>query len=575
MKFLTSLVGVKTLLRCVSVICSLCCAGVNAQQMEQPCFRQAGEQGIEACLALAQTVIDDTSLLHALGHKLEVAGRYDAAKTVYKAAVETHANDRQLLQGLIRSRSELNALQFLAGLEEKPQTEESACWTSRWLPALKACRSEIAADPNNAQLYERLADVLRSVGHADDALLAYAKSLRLAPDNAAAQRKQKALAALTDGTIPTPESVSFAALESNTPAPRHNNVAVPRRTKATPRAASSTVTAEASATPGAVPQNIKQPKPETVQKLQLLQDLLAQGLLDKSEYRQRRKDILESALATPTAAPVPAPVPLPKEGPTKLAAAVDAPNFRSAPLHEESLPAATGRYHALVIGNNRYSNFPKLQTPIADAKAVAALLEDDYGFDVTQLKNASRYKVLKALAQLRSELKEEDNLLVYYAGHGYLDDTTRRGYWLPVDAERDNSANWISTDDISDTLAGVAAKHAIVIADSCFSGTLTRAGLAINRDERNALLQRLASKRSRTVLTSGGLEPVLDDGDGKHSIFARVFLDILQENQGVLEAGRLFVSLRDRVALNADQTPQYAPIRKAGHAGGDFIFVRH
>lgn len=562
MKFLTSLVGVKTLLRCVSVICSLCCAGVNAQQMEQPCFRQAGEQGIEACLALAQTVIDDTSLLHALGHKLEVAGRYDAAKTVYKAAVETHANDRQLLQGLIRSRSELNALQFLAGLEEKPQTEESACWTSRWLPALKACRSEIAADPNNAQLYERLADVLRSVGHADDALLAYAKSLRLAPDNAAAQRKQKALAALTDGTIPTPESVSFAALESNTPAPRHNNVAVPRRTKATPRAASSTVTAEASATPGAVPQNIKQPKPETVQKLQLLQDLLAQGLLDKSEYRQRRKDILESALATPAVEIASA------------APATDAPSFRSAPTPEVPASVSTGRYRALVIGNNRYADFPKLQTPIADAKAVAKLLESDYGFSVTRLTNASRYKVLKALAQLRKELKAEDNLLVYYAGHGYLDDATRRGYWLPVDAERDNTANWISTDDITDTLAGVAAKHAIVIADSCFSGTLTRASPALNRDERSALLQRLASKRSRTVLTSGGLEPVLDDGDGKHSVFARVFLDILTENQGVLEAERLFVSLRDRVALNADQTPQYAPIRKAGHAGGDFIFVR-
>ncbi|MGI9287085.1 MAG: caspase family protein [Pseudomonadales bacterium] len=560
LKFLSSHVGGKALLRCVCVACFLCCADVHAQQ--QPCFRQAGEQGIQACVALARSVIGDKSLLQALGHKLEVAGRYQAAGTVYKTAVATHANDRQLLQGLIRARSERNALKFLAGLEDKPQADQSTCWTARWLPAVKACRSEIAADPNNARLYERLADVLRSVGRADDALLAYAKSLRLAPDNVMAKRKQNALAALTDGTIPAPESVSLAALASNTPTSRSSNGESNQRTAETPRVTSSSATDQASTAPDASPQNAKRKKPETVEKLQLLQELFAQGLLDKAEYRQRREDILESAFAKPAG------------GEVKVALAATAPSFRSAPAADVPATAASGRYRALVIGNNRYAEFPKLQTPVADAIAVAKLLERDYGFNVTRLTNASRYKVLKALAQLRKELTAEDNLLVYYAGHGYLDEATRRGYWLPIDAERDNTANWISTDDITDTLAGVAAKHAIVIADSCFSGTLTRATPAFNRDERNALLQRLASKRSRTVLTSGGLEPVLDDGDGKHSIFARVFLDILTENQGVLEAERLFVSLRDRVALNADQTPQYAPIRKAGHAGGDFIFVR-
>lgn len=544
-----------------NLLCLLYCLTANAQQPNQPCFTQAGEQGIEACLTLARDVIANPSLLQALGHKLEVAGRYAAASAVYKNAVATHTQHRPLLQGLIRARSELKALQFLAGLEQ-PEEEQSACWTQRWMAAKEACEAELAADPNNARLFERLGDVLRSVGRANEALLAYAKSLRRAPENAAAKRKQKALAALTDGSIPAPESVSVAQFNSLAEPAQHMHPARAERSEVESSAVVSTniASSSAAAAPGA-PQHA----PQTAEKLQLLQDLLAQGLLDKVEYRQRRKDILENALATPA----------PVETPTKLASAVDALNFRHAPLRSESTAITTGRYRALVIGNNRYANFPKLQTPIADAKAIAALLKEDYGFSVTQLKNASRYKVLKALAQLRSELEEEDNLLVYYAGHGYLDDATRRGYWLPVDAERDNPANWISTDDITDTLAGVAAKHAIVIADSCFSGTLLRAALTINRDERNALLQRLANKRSRTVLTSGGLEPVLDDGDGTHSIFARVFLDILQENKGVLEAERLFVALRDRVALNADQTPQYAPIRKAGHAGGDFIFVRH
>ncbi|MGI9293566.1 MAG: hypothetical protein ACR2PS_06240 [Pseudomonadales bacterium] len=73
------------------------------------------------------------------------------------------------------------------------------------------------------------------------------------------------------------------------------------------------------------------------------------------------------------------------------------------------------------------------------------------------------------------------------------------------------------------------------------------------------------------IAMSRGIEPVLDDDAGQHRIFIG---DILNDNQDTLEAGRLFVSLRDQVALRADQTPQYAPVQKAGHEGRDFIFVR-
>jgi len=36
----------------------------------------------------------------------------------------------------------------------------------------------------------------------------------------------------------------------------------------------------------------------------------------------------------------------------------------------------------------------------------------------------------------------------------------------------------------------------------------------------------------------------------------------------------LFGDLRRPVALNADQVPQFADVRQAGHQGGDFLFVR-
>jgi hypothetical protein len=50
-------------------------------------------------------------------------------------------------------------------------------------------------------------------------------------------------------------------------------------------------------------------------------------------------------------------------------------------------------------------------------------------------------------------------------------------------------------------------------------------------------------------------------------------LQELRANQGLLEAGELFMKLRRRVALESDQTPQYAPIVQAGHEDGEFLFV--
>lgn len=235
--------------------------------------------------------------------------------------------------------------------------------------------------------------------------------------------------------------------------------------------------------------------------------------------------------------------------------------------------ARFGRYRALVIGNERYKDFAKLRSPLSDARAIAAVLQRGYGFDVKVLENATRYELLSALSTLRKEATEQDNVLIYYAGHGHVDEVTGRGYWLPVDAEHDNVANWLSTTDISDTLAGLRAKHSMIIADSCFSSTLLRGQLTIAIDERQSLIEKVAARRSRTIMTSGGLEPVVDSGAGKHSVFAAALLDALSNNGEVIEAARLFVQIRDRVAAAATQTPQYAPLQSAGHQGGDFLFV--
>ena len=84
----------------------------------------------------------------------------------------------------------------------------------------------------------------------------------------------------------------------------------------------------------------------------------------------------------------------------------------------------------------------------------------------------------------------------------------------------------------------------------------------------------MLGKRARTALVSGGLEPVRDSGGGGHSVFAKAFLEALQENRGVMEGQALFDAIKRPVVLNSEQTPQYSDVRGAGHDGGDFLFVR-
>ena len=266
------------------------------------------------------------------------------------------------------------------------------------------------------------------------------------------------------------------------------------------------------------------------------------------------------------------------------AASAAAKTTEPASLTSISLPRELfGNYFALVIGNNDYTQLPKLKTAVADAREAARLLSEKYGFSTQLLLDATRYDILSALNRLREQLTENDNLLIYYGGHGDLDRVNQRGYWLPVDAEPGSSANWISNIAITDILNSMAARHVLVIADSCYSGAMTRSAMAsleagMSHGARMEWVKLMADKRSRTVMTSGGLEPVLDSGGGDHSVFAKNLFEVLGENDGIIEAQRLYREVATRVssaaaAVRMEQVPQYAPIQYAGHESGDFFFV--
>jgi hypothetical protein len=182
---------------------------------------------------------------------------------------------------------------------------------------------------------------------------------------------------------------------------------------------------------------------------------------------------------------------------------------------------------------------------------------------------------------MRRTLTEQDNLLIYYAGHGEIDAGSRHGYWLPVDADANDKKNWISNEAITNIIDAIPAKHVMVIADSCYSGTLGQANLSAMALDLEVELdlewvQAMGGVKTRTVLTSGGEKPVLDIGIGNHSIFAGALLSVLDSNEGLLEGNRLhrevLRKMRVNMArINQSQVPEYAPIKYAGHEGGEFF----
>ena len=251
-----------------------------------------------------------------------------------------------------------------------------------------------------------------------------------------------------------------------------------------------------------------------------------------------------------------------------------------------------GKSYALIVGNQNYKDrsFSGLITPHADARAVEEILVRQYGF-TTRLKmddsserslvllDASRDEISDVLEVLARTLTSDDRLLVYYAGHGMYEERTQEAYWVPVNAQRNHMYDLIPASDLTRALRRVIARSVLIVADSCYSGALTRdspGGQPPTHEERERSLIKLAEQLSRVVITSGGNEPVLDGGGSGHSIFARKFIEALKSsNQAIFSAQELYVSyLLPSVSGNAAQQPTYGPLRQSGHDTGDFIFVQ-
>jgi parallel beta-helix repeat protein len=234
-----------------------------------------------------------------------------------------------------------------------------------------------------------------------------------------------------------------------------------------------------------------------------------------------------------------------------------------------------GKYYALIIGIQDYmdSSIKKLEEPLKDVQNIHNVLITNYTFEkenIVLLKNPQRTEIIETLDNLTQKLTQNDNLLIFYAGHGYWDENLKQGFWLPVNAKQNSRAEWISNSTIRDYISGIKAKHTLLIADACFSGGIFKTRKAF--DNANKAVNELLRLPSRKGMTSGTLTEVPDK-----SVFVEFLLKRLSQNtEDFISSEELFYSFKQAVINNSpiNQVPQFGEIRETGDEGGDFIFIK-
>jgi hypothetical protein len=234
-----------------------------------------------------------------------------------------------------------------------------------------------------------------------------------------------------------------------------------------------------------------------------------------------------------------------------------------------------GKYYALIIGISQYDSklIPKLIYPVEDAKKFYKLLKTQFSFDSVKLTvNVTKSEIMKELMKYRKLLNTTDNFLIFFAGHGYEDNSNKQGYWFPRNAERDDPTNWISNSDIIDQINSIPSKHKLIISDACFSGGIFTAR-GINFEGATKSIQELYNSSSCTAMTSGARTEVPDE-----SIFIKYLLNSLQTDRSkFISARKLFYSFCDDATSSSrikGLIPQYGTIINTENNGGDFIFIR-
>ena len=103
-------------------------------------------------------------------------------------------------------------------------------------------------------------------------------------------------------------------------------------------------------------------------------------------------------------------------------------------------PSVTGKNFLYIVGINNYKYWTPLTNASKDAKDVKNILTTRYTFEPANVfevynDDATVKNILGKLTEVRQKLTSNDNLLIYFSGHGHYNAEIEEGFWIPVDAK--------------------------------------------------------------------------------------------------------------------------------------------
>lgn len=236
--------------------------------------------------------------------------------------------------------------------------------------------------------------------------------------------------------------------------------------------------------------------------------------------------------------------------------------------------------YALIFATDHYENWDKLVNPINDARSIEKILKEKYGFQTEVVEDATNDEVWSKITDYNTrKFNPQDQLFVFFAGHGAFDETLGEGYVVASNsiANDKGRTSYVSHILLRERLNNIQCEHIFLMMDVCFGGTIDPvlaksrgADVADDAADKQYLVKKL-TKRTRKFLTSGSKQYVPDGVPGKHSPFAEKFILALREIGG--GTGRILSLLELQTYFLKLQTePRFGSFGTDDPAS-DFVFV--
>jgi hypothetical protein len=233
--------------------------------------------------------------------------------------------------------------------------------------------------------------------------------------------------------------------------------------------------------------------------------------------------------------------------------------------------------YAIFFATDQYDNWNDLVNPIFDSRTLAKELAERYGFEVKVVENANQDMVFNTLREYATKnYKPQDQLFIFFAGHGQYDDTFGEGFVVATDSKKNDPGknSYISHNRLRSNIDNIKCEHIMLVMDVCFGGTFDPV-LASNRnlydeiDDKEFIVKKLTT-RTRKFLTSGSKEYVSDGTPGSHSPFTVRFLEALKTSGG---EDRLLTFSEVNIYMQKLQTTPRFGSFGSDQAGSEFLFI--